>query len=293
MELSLTFAQQPEIPVTLKVIKKLAEGKFSVFQVYSPSQGKSYALKAFPRNSYGRKQYSKEIILSTLNHSNVIEYIPTECQDGKFHIILTEFLEKGDFFDVSANNLLNSELVIRTYFHQLVAGVEYIHSQGVAHLDLKLENLMLGQDSTLKIIDFDQAQNIQEEKLTSGGTVGYRAPEVINGNCKNLAAVDLYAMGILLYIFKANEYPFLEVKDPSQRGVWYYSKFITQNSLFWSMKASQKQDQNMFSPDAIELINGLLECDPEKRFTLKDVKESKWFNGPTLSNEALKLVMGQ
>lgn len=292
MEISVTFTQQSETPILLKVAKKLAQGKFSVYQVYSPSYGTSYALKAFPKSSYGEKQYSKEMMISTLSHQNIIHYFPTECHHDKFHFMLTEFLQNGDFFDVVTKNLLTSEPLIRTYFHHLVAGVEYIHSQGVAHLDLKLENLMLGNDMKLRVIDFDQAQPFKDEKLTSGGTVGYRAPEVMNGICSDLAAVDLYAIGILLYIFMVNEYPFTELKDPKQKGIWYYSKFITQNRTFWSEKAMEKQDQNIFSRDFIELVNGLLECDVKKRFTIEDVKKSKWFNGPILSNEVLRIAIG-
>ncbi|RZJ37213.1 MAG: hypothetical protein EOO18_06165 [Chryseobacterium sp.] len=56
-------------------------------------------------------------------------------------------------FAVTKKGLLSHEMIIRTYFHQLIEGIEYIHSQGVAHLDLKLENIMLGDSFELKIID--------------------------------------------------------------------------------------------------------------------------------------------
>jgi len=69
----------------------------------------------------------------------------------------------------------------RTFFHQLIDGIEYLHSQNLAHMDLKLENLVLGDDFKLKIIDFDLAISLTDEKndqYGGAGTKNYRAPEV-------------------------------------------------------------------------------------------------------------------
>jgi len=101
--------------------------------------------------------------------------------------------------------------VIRTYFHQLIEGLEYIHSKGFAHFDLKLENLVLSRDSLLKIIDFGQAQKTAtDEEITSGGTVGYLASEVQNRTCKDSKAVDIYSAGIVLFTLKAKDDLFVE-----------------------------------------------------------------------------------
>lgn len=67
-----------------------------------------------------------------------------------------EYAPNKDFFDALMEIKVKfDDTLVRTYFHQLVSGVEYLHSHGIAHLDLKLENLMLGENFELKIIDFD------------------------------------------------------------------------------------------------------------------------------------------
>ena len=151
--------------------------------------------------SFGTTQYQNEKVLANFNHPNVIQYVPLKCNSPKFHGVATEVAKYGDFFDFVTKGCLNTETLVRTYFHQLIAGIEHIHSQGFAHLDLKLENLMLGSQFTLKIIDFDQTQCLSEKEIKSAGTEGYRAPEVISGRCQNFKAADIYSAGVILYAF--------------------------------------------------------------------------------------------
>jgi len=297
METFIAFPEQPSVYHTLKILRMIGQGNFEVFHTYCPFQKTHYALKVFPKTSFGTHQYQKEAVMSTLSHPNIIKHIPaiTAPENNEFYTILTEFAQYGDLFDLVLGGLINSEILIRTYFHQLIAGLEYMHSQGIAHLDLKLENLMLGSDFTLKIIDFDQAQKTTDKRITSGSTRGFRAPEVINGSCQNLVAADIYSAGVLLYAFKAQEYPFVEmtVTDQGHEAVTlkYYSTFIRNNKKFWEAKSLNKKDAIFFSKEFQELINGMLEYRIEKRLTIQQIKESKWYNGPVLDSGKLKIEM--
>jgi len=282
-EVSLTFLEEPTTLDRLKVTKTLGTGKFIVYQAYSATYDKVFALKLFPNDEFGTSQYHKEKLSFHLNHPNVIKTIPIKLHSERYHGYLTEYAEYGTFFDFVAGGALNSEIGIRTYFHQLIEGVEHIHSQGVAHLDLKLQNLLLGSDMQVKIIDFDQAQPLADEVVTSGGTKNYRAPEVKSGTCNNLAAADVYSAGIILFTMKGQEYPFIEMSDPEAKDSNSYCSFVKRNSEFWSSKVNMKGKQGFFSRDLIELINGMLHPNPQKRWTLKHVKASKWYNGPILN----------
>jgi len=159
-----------------------------------------------------------------------------------------------------------------------------MHSQGVAHLDIKLENLMLGADFLLKIIDFDHAQRTSDNQISSAGTPAYRAPEVLDGSCEYFAAADVYSAGVILYVLKAGEYPFIEVQDNEGKMKRCDDDFNEDKDLFWRKKGN-------FSEDFKELINGMLEEDPKKRFTIMDVKKSKWFNDRVLKSQTLKISM--
>lgn len=292
MELLCTFSNRPGVVEGLKNVKTMNQGKLQVFQVYSPTKQINYALKVFPRTEYGVTQYQKEKLISKLKHKNIIQRVPAVFHNDEFHFVLTEFAKYGDFFDgITQGFLGNNEILVRTYFHQLIEGLEYMHSQGVAHLDLKLENIMLGKDFQLKIIDFDQAQNISDKEITSGGTLSYRAPEVKDGSCSDLEAADLFSVGVILYTFRAQEFPFIEEAEEDFAEFKSYEAYLNDKASFWKHKALLKNDKNFFSVDFIKLINGLLEKNPKDRFTIKDIKESKWYNGPILNELRLKSEM--
>jgi len=281
-EVGLTFLEEPTTPDRLKVVKTIGTGKFTVYQAHSATYNTEFALKIFPSDEFGTSQYHKEKLSFHLNHPNVIKNIPIKLHDGRYHGLLTEYAKFGTFFEFVTGGALHSDVVIRTYFHQLIDGLEHIHSHGVAHLDLKLQNMLLGSDMQVKIIDFDQAQPLADKLVTSGGTKNYRAPEVRTGSCTNLAAADMYSVGVILYTMKAQEYPYVEMSDPEAKDLNSYSTFVRNNRAFWNSKVTTKRKEGFFNKEFIELVNGLLHPNPEKRFTLKHVKASKWFNGPIL-----------
>jgi len=288
MELLVSFPDRPTIKDPLVISKKIGAGKFCVYEAQSPTRKEKYALKVFPKNTSGITQYEKEKLMFSLTHPNVIQSIPIKCHRKDFVALLTEYASHGDFFELVTSGGLVNEIVVRSYFHQLVEGLEYIHSKGVAHLDLKLENIMLGADYMLKIIDFDQAQKVTDDLITSGGSQGYRAPEVQIGICKDLEAADIFSAGVILYAFQAREFPFLEVEDPTFEDIRCYSTFVKNNDKFWQKKAESRKDRNIFSAEFRQLVNGMLECDPENRFTIEEIKNSEWYKGPVLDNASLK-----
>ncbi len=293
MELIVSFPDRPTLKDSLVISKKIGTGKFCVYEAQSPTRREKYALKVFPKNTSGLTQYEKEKLMFNLSHPNVIQSIPIKCHRKDFVALLTEYASHGDFFELVTSGGLVNEVVVRSYFHQLVEGLEYTHSKGIAHLDLKLENIMLGADYMLKIIDFDQAQKTTDDLITSGGSQGYRAPEVQIGICKDLEAADIFSAGVILYAFQAREFPFLEVEDPTFEDVRCYSTFVKNNQKFWQKKSEAKKDRNIFSAEFRELVNGMLECDPNNRYTIEDIKKSEWYKGRVLDSASLKAEVKQ
>jgi len=291
MQLSVIFDHPSRSPEPLNVTKKLGQGKLSVYEVYSPGRKTNYALKVFPKNKFGAIQYSKERLMSRFSHRNIIQFIPASFQDQSFYPLLTEYAKYGDFFDIVTKGCLMTEVLVRTYFRQLIEGIEYIHSQGVAHLDLKLENIMLGSNFELKIIDFDQAQDINDTMITSGGTVNYRAPEVKDGSCSKLAAADVYAAGIILYVFATKEFPFMEKENQTSEDNNSYAGYLKNITGFWASKSKKRGQRNLFTRDFVDLIDGMWNSDPSSRFTINQIKASKWYQGPVLEESSLKVQM--
>eukprot|EP00330_Aristerostoma_sp_ATCC50986_P011220 CAMPEP_0114579802 /NCGR_PEP_ID=MMETSP0125-20121206/4161_1 /TAXON_ID=485358 ORGANISM="Aristerostoma sp., Strain ATCC 50986" /NCGR_SAMPLE_ID=MMETSP0125 /ASSEMBLY_ACC=CAM_ASM_000245 /LENGTH=141 /DNA_ID=CAMNT_0001770875 /DNA_START=319 /DNA_END=744 /DNA_ORIENTATION=+ len=127
-------------------------------------------------------------------------------------IIYLEYAPYDDFARlITDTSICADEVLIRTYFCQLIDGLEYIHSQDIAHMDIKAENLLIGTDMKLKICDFDFSVNLKDSKPYNGnGTPNYRAPEVRTGKVHDLKSADIYAAGIVLFTLRCGLMPYIE-----------------------------------------------------------------------------------
>lgn len=87
---------------------------------------------------------------------------------------------KQDLFDlIASKGALENESLIRYLFTQICNGVDVLHTKALyAHLDIKLENILIGKDNKLKLCDFGFAQDIQTDITTKYGTESYIAPEI-------------------------------------------------------------------------------------------------------------------
>ena len=288
MELQVSFPEDSHKQSQIKVLSQIGQGKFSIFEAFSPLHNQTYALKVFPKNSLGDKQFQKEQLLSHLNHHNVIKNIPITSERDDCHLLLLEHAKYGDFFDIVLKGALNTEALVRTYFHQLLEGLEHIHSQKIAHLDLKLENLMMSSDLKLKIIDFDQAQLLSDEIITSAGTKAYRAPEVKEGTCNNFTAADVFSAGILLFTMMTKEFPFMEARDPQRKNVRCYPTYLTNKKGFWQVASQLNNDPEFLTQDFRDLVDGMVNEDPEKRLTINEIKNSNWYKGRVMTDKDLQ-----
>jgi len=295
MKVAVSFAESMDMGKDLVTTKKLGQGKFEVYLAHGASACEEYALKVFPRNEFSKTCFNREKdLLSSLDHPHIIKSFPLSHHDADFDLIVMEHADHGDFFDLVTRGSLAHEVHVRTYFHQLIAGLEYLHSQGIAHLDLKLENLLMSRDFLLKIIDFDQAQTQSDHRVISGGTNGYRAPEIRERNCTNIFAADIYSAGILLYVLKTSKFPFMENENDSQSELPHYDLFLNNNEEFWQLKTEgMNKPSDFFSEELKQLLRGMLEKDPSKRLTIQDIKASEWYRKPILSPDGLKFHMGR
>jgi len=281
----------------LFVEKIISSGKFNVLLAKSINTNKQYAIKAFQKDEHSNYAFLQEKrIHSSLSHPNILKYIPEylfEFDIPQYTVIFTEYASFGDFFNLILDYEFSDEKLIRTYFHQLVKGLKYLHTNNIAHLDLKLENLLLGDDFQLKIADFEMSQNISDESMISGGTANYRAPEVWTRTCKNFFAADIYSLGVCLYTLMTGAFPFFEENDKENPQLFRFDTFIERNEEFWSENESLLGGKINFSKSFKDLINKMLSQDPSERMTLDQITESRWFNEPIYSDEELKVEMSK
>jgi len=282
----------------LSLVKALSTGKFPVFLVDSKEKQKQFAMKVFMSNVPSAKQcFDNEIRFASLCHPNVIKTIHFEQQRmvkvktdiTAASIILTEYAPYGNFLNFVLSNYCNfTEKLIRTYFRQLIEGLEYLHNLEIAHLDIKLENLLLGEDFNLKIADFDLSAYGRDQEIFAKGTEFYRAPEMINGTCKNRQAADIYSAGIILFVFNSGGVvPHTE--NRLYKGIDLVGLLDQKSPEFWRVHCQiQNKQASDFSIEFRELIHGMMRPNPEERLTIHEIKNSRWYNGPIYTEERLK-----
>jgi serine/threonine protein kinase len=98
-----------------------------------------------------------------------------------------------------------SQDIARTYFLQLLEGLDYLHKNNIAHRDLKPENILFDEYLNLRIADFGYSASLDGrdgsgKMKTVLGTYGYMAPEIILQQPYNGVEIDLFAAGVILFI---------------------------------------------------------------------------------------------
>ena len=280
---------------SLNVVKRLSKAKFPVYLTSSKVNKQNYAMKIFShKGDQPHPYFRNEVRFASLKHPNVIDIVYYENEKDtlykgelkKVSYILMEYAPHGDFFDfVTKHREELDEKLVRTYFRQLINGIEYLHSCRVAHLDLKPENLLLGADLNLKIADFDLSHVCGDSKILSRGTRYYRGPEFFKNSSgdpeiKSPFPSDIYSAGIILFILKSGGiYPHAE--NNTLEGIDLVDLMYNDNAEFWRKHCEiQEKSESFYDKSFRDLFNAMVKFNPEDRMTIKEVKQSKWYNGP-------------
>lgn len=260
-------------------------------------------MKAFPYEyEEPCEGFLNEARFAVLNHKNIIRFhqvkelvetIDTESGDViKSSQILMEYAPYGDLFDaIFSKGVPFNDKLTRTYFRQFIEGLEYLHQNGIAHLDIKPENLLIGEDFVLKICDFDLSVVEGDDKIKGNGTESYRAPELMNRCCRDPWAADIYSAGVILFFMKTQGSLPLPEKSLSEE-INFFRLFKFNNEKFWAVHAELlHKNPNFFDEDFRELFNGMTNFNPDLRLTISQIKESKWYNKPVYTQEELMGIM--
>lgn len=232
----------------------LGKGAFAKVKLGQNSQtGDLVAIKIM-MNSVGSeaeeamRQIMNEVEkLSKLQHLNVLNVIePTkkgkvESSDGSTKDVLYVVLELakgGELFDYLMETGKFGEKLSRFYFKQMIEGIEHIHNNGLTHRDLKPENLLFDDKFNVKIADFGFAAPLEGNdgsgvQRTYLGTPFYMAPEIHEKKTYSGEKVDLFALGIILFILMSKNPPF-RVADKRVDRLY---QFLTagKENFFWKL----------------------------------------------------------
>jgi serine/threonine protein kinase len=177
------------------------------------------------------KEFLVEIKLtSALHHANVVHLHGISCSPEKELYIITELLHHGsirDVLDAKGSNLtwdIRAKLLI-----DAAKGMNYLHSRGVIHRDLKPRNLLVSKDWVCKVADFGASTVLApvEKTMTFTGTPAYMAPEVLSDSRYSEKA-DVYAFGVILMEVYTGVVPYSELEGTIQNQAQLISKIISE-----------------------------------------------------------------
>ena len=182
-----------------------------------------FAVKEFRARRAGEneKEYIKKVtaefcIGSTLHHVNIIETVDIISDHGHYYEVM-EYAPFDLFSVVMSGRMCRKELYC--VFKQIVDGVDYLHSMGLAHRDLKLDNCVMTTDNVVKIIDFGTATVFHspgKSKVVATGVVGsdpYLAPEVLSQQTYDPRLTDVWSLGIIFLCMVLRRFPW-KLPDP-------------------------------------------------------------------------------
>ena len=237
------------------------------------------AVKIVDRSRYstGDNSLAREIeVLTKISHPNCIKLYAVYLTERKVYIV-TELVDGGELLDRVTEKGNYTEDDAGHLFRQILSGVAYLHSQGIVHRDLKLENLIMENDrddSLVKIADFGLSKFFDRETLlqTMCGSPQYVAPEVLSVGSDGVhdytPAVDMWSLGVILFILLSGYSPFDDDND---------------HELFQKIKSGKYDDDDPIwdniSDEAKDLSFSLLSVDVSKRPTAHEALKHPWLAG--------------
>uniref|UniRef100_A0A182M8H8 non-specific serine/threonine protein kinase n=1 Tax=Anopheles culicifacies TaxID=139723 RepID=A0A182M8H8_9DIPT len=250
-----------------EIEKTIGKGNFAVVKLARHRITKNeVAIKIIDKSQLDpgnlQKVYREVEIMKRLDHPHVIKlYQVMETQSMIY--IVSEYASQGEIFDYIAKYGRLNERAARNKFWQILSAVEYCHNKGIVHRDLKAENLLLDSKMDIKIADFGFSNFYKKGELlaTWCGSPPYAAPEVFEGKRYTGPEIDIWSLGVVLYVLVCGALPF----DGS-----------TLQSLRDRVLSGRFRIPFFMSSDCESLIRKMLVLDPSRRFSIDQIKRHRW-----------------
>eukprot|EP01101_Sappina_pedata_P011364 TRINITY_DN7641_c0_g1_i1.p1 TRINITY_DN7641_c0_g1~~TRINITY_DN7641_c0_g1_i1.p1 ORF type:complete len:783 (-),score=239.63 TRINITY_DN7641_c0_g1_i1:105-2453(-) len=257
--------------------KTLGEGSYGTVSLATlKTTGAEFAVKILSKKQLIKENKVQWVsrerdILNALDHPFIVK-LHYALQDAANLYFVMELCPGGELFDhIKRLGSFNLKSAIH-YTAEIIASLEYLHSQNIVHRDLKPENILLINTMHIKLIDFGTAKSLGTSSgpSTTGrsnsfcGTAEYVSPELLNEKPVSKSC-DLWALGCIIYQLISGRPPF--------KGKTQYQTFqLVQNRKFVYPHG--------FGPSTKDIIDKLLNIDPELRLgaqSYEDLKKHNFF----------------
>lgn len=260
-----------------KIEKLLGSGTFGqVYECFRRSDGELLAVKIMPRQESLVGQWSHERmfrreveLLMQLDNPYVIRYAGF-FEDVDFLYVIVERCSGGELFEHISKARRVSERAAAAFSRQMLQALAYLHAAKVVHRDIKAENFLFKEKSTLctlKLIDFGMSVMLsRDEELLSElcGSPHYLSPELIHKQYG--MKTDIWALGVLIYLMMYGKYPF---HGPTTEA--------TVREIL-KCKVEYKAPNVRLSCEAVDFLKHLLEPDISKRYSAAEALRHVWID---------------
>ncbi|KAF3607241.1 hypothetical protein DY000_02049074 [Brassica cretica] len=207
------------------------------------------------------------------DHPNILKIHEVMATKSKIYIVM-ELAVGGELFFKLLRRGHLPESAARRYFQQLASALQFSHLHGVAHRDVKPQNLLLDKEGNLKVSDFGLSalpEHLRDGLLhTACGTPAYTAPEIISRRGYDGAKADAWSCGVILYVLLVGYVPF----DDSNIA-----------SMYRKIQRREYRFPSWISKQARSIIHQMLDPNPETRMSLEAVMNTTWFKKSLTGSE--------
>ncbi|XP_063167107.1 serine/threonine-protein kinase SIK3 isoform X3 [Candoia aspera] len=209
-----------------------------------------------------KKIFREVQIMKMLCHPHIIRLYQVMETERMIYLV-TEYASGGEIFDHLVAHGRMAEKEARKKFKQIVAAVHFCHCHNIVHRDLKAENLLLDANLNIKIADFGFSNIFTPGQLlkTWCGSPPYAAPELFEGKEYDGPKVDIWSLGVVLYVLVCGALPF----DGS-----------TLQNLRARVLSGKFRIPFFMSTECEHLIRHMLVLEPSKRLSMEQICKHKW-----------------
>lgn len=244
--------------------KVLGNGYFGSVKVATHRlTGVTVAIKALKKKQYqdsGMPYPPRELaLISKLRHPNIYRFFHAIATEDACYMI-SEVVNGGELFDYAAQRDHLSEAECRGFMRQILSAVDYMHRSGICHRDLKLENILLDASGNVKVIDFGLGNFFTGScsLRTFCGSPDYAPPELWRSQSYVGPEVDVWSMGVILFILATGFIPF--------------------NSSAHVMEIRYHWPTNRFFSEELRDLVARIFRPRETRCTVEDIIIHQWMN---------------
>jgi len=196
-------------------------GSSTVYKAVLKSSGRFIAVKQIEIDGLSKDQINGikgEIeTMKCLSHHNILSYLGTQQSPHRVFICL-EYADRGSLRQFYQKQGPLSESQISYCLASILSGLNYLHSNGIAHRDIKCANCLLCSDGSVKLADFGASKKFESESIVSGlkGTPHWMAPEVIKGTQMTTGWIksDVWSLGCTVVEMATAKVPYAEYENP-------------------------------------------------------------------------------